>query len=175
MLIGGALAIGIVGAIGVQFLLPEASARQADSGLTAQEATARAEAFAAKGAVAFKLVDREDQPAAVAAMNLPDTQREALDRDLTQQDVRLAYVTLWDDVAEDGDVVSLRSHGFTLQVALTNAPQQFTLPVSRAGIDMDGIQDGGGGITVAIQAGNDPVLAPLLREGQTVRIPVALP
>lgn len=152
-----------------------AATARGDAGLSVQETAARAQAFAAAGTMTFDLVAKADQAASVAAMKLPGSQKDALTQDLARPDVHLVYVTVWDDVAEDGDIVTLRSHGMTLQVALTNVPQQFVIPVSGTGLDMDGVRDGGGGITVAIQAANDPVLAPLLDEGQSVHIPVALP
>jgi len=87
----------------------------------------------------------------------------------------LVWFTLWDTHAQDGDVVQIRSGGYQREVTLMNKPTRFAVPVPSSGVlNIIGIRDGGGGITVGAMSGESPVALPLMSEGQVLGIPVAV-
>jgi hypothetical protein len=89
--------------------------------------------------------------------------------------LRLAWVTLWDTDAEDGDVVRLDSEGYSRTVTLAKKPVTFAVPVPRDGIiKVTGIRDGeGGGITVGLASGASQAVFPIMSEGQTLGLKVS--
>jgi hypothetical protein len=89
--------------------------------------------------------------------------------------VRLAWVTLWDTDAEDGDVVRLDSEGYSRTVTLAKQPMRFAVPVPRDGvIKVTGIRDGeGGGITVGLASGASQAVFPIMSVGQTLGLKVS--
>jgi hypothetical protein len=92
----------------------------------------------------------------------------------TSQNERLAWVTLWDTDAEDGDVVRLDSQGYSRTVTLMKKPVTFAVPVPRDGvIRVTGIRDGeGGGITVGFASGASSAVFPIMSVGQTLGLKV---
>jgi hypothetical protein len=89
--------------------------------------------------------------------------------------LRLAWVTLWDTDAEDGDVVRLDSAGYSRTVTLAKKPVTFAVPVPEDGIiKVTGIRDGeGGGITVGLASGASQAVFPIMSEGQTLGLKVS--
>jgi hypothetical protein len=89
--------------------------------------------------------------------------------------LRLAWVTLWDTDAEDGDVVRLDSEGYSRTVTLAKKPVTFAVPVPKDGIiKVTGIRDGeGGGITVGLASGASRAVFPIMSEGQTLGLKVS--
>jgi hypothetical protein len=87
---------------------------------------------------------------------------------------RLAWVTLWDTDAEDGDVVRLDSQGYSRTITLTKQPVTFAVPVPADGlIQVTGIRDGeGGGITVGLASGASKAVFPIMSVGQTLGLKV---
>lgn len=86
---------------------------------------------------------------------------------------RVVALTVWDDVAEDGDVVDIITPNFTTQVMIRHAPQTVYLPAqsgSNLPIQIRGVRDGGGGITLALQGSGVPMSAPVLAEGQVIEL-----
>jgi hypothetical protein len=92
-----------------------------------------------------------------------------------QEPLRLAWVTLWDTDAEDGDAVRLDSEGYSRTVTLAKKPVTFAVPVPRDGIiKVTGIRDGeGGGITVGLASGASQAVFPIMSEGQTLGLKVS--
>ena len=88
---------------------------------------------------------------------------------------RLAWVTLWDTDAEDGDVVRLDSEGYSRTVTLAKKPVTFAVPVPQDGIiKVTGIRDGeGGGITVGLASGASQAVFPIMSVGQTLGLKVS--
>jgi len=88
---------------------------------------------------------------------------------------RLAWVTLWDTDAEDGDVVRLDSEGYSRTITLAKQPVTFAIPVPPDGIiKVTGIRDGeGGGITVGLASGASRAVFPIMSEGQTLGLKVS--
>lgn len=131
--------------------LDELSAPQATS------AIARLPLEANQKAALAKAVDRP-APAAEAAQ---------------QVSLRLAQITLWDTHQQDGDVVAISSGAFRIELPLTKAPQTVPVPVeSTAQLQIVGVRDGGGGITMGIRSGNSAMLMPILSEGQELVLPL---
>ena len=86
-------------------------------------------------------------------------------------DVRVAEITLWDDVEQDGDIVKFTSMGFSQQINLTHAPQTLYLPIQVGqSAQMIGLHDGGGGITLGFMVAGQPVQAPVLAPNQTIDV-----
>ncbi len=87
----------------------------------------------------------------------------------------LAWLTLWDHRDEDGDIVRVVSEGYSRTVPILNTPVTLAVPVPASGVvNVIGIHDGMGGITVGIQSGATPVLLPVLSVGQVVGVPIAV-
>jgi hypothetical protein len=123
--------------------------------------------------VSLPLVQPEEQAEALAGLNLPEEEKEALQAEIAAERVSLVWLTLWDNYAEDGDVVALHSEGLNITVPLFKAPVRIALPRPAGGvINLTGVRDGGGGITLGLMSGPDQVLIPPLAPGQVVGIPV---
>lgn len=88
--------------------------------------------------------------------------------------VRLVELTLWDSHAADGDVVRVISAGYSRDVLLYKQPLVLAVPV-QAGVPIQilGVHDGGGGITLAVKGADSPVMTPIMSEGQTISLPLA--
>lgn len=132
--------------------------------------------------VQLKLVSQAELDQALADMPLPPAELVALKQALeapqqgsaTTDDVRLAWVDLWDSVQEDGDIVSLRSAGYQVDVPLQHAKVRVAVPVNgNKAIEITGITDGGGGITLGLMTDLGAVMLPVLSPGQPISVPVS--
>lgn len=141
----------------------------ADRPLSAAEQMARALAFNQAVPLVLAAVPASQRPAALQGMKLPANQQAELE----QQQAELVHLTLWDDMAEDGDVVTIDCDGFRQSVTLKHAPVTIAIPRPRTGLmSLTGVFDGGGGITVAVSSGAGRVPLPWLSVGQSVGVPV---
>ncbi|MBI3374540.1 MAG: hypothetical protein HY017_22675 [Betaproteobacteria bacterium] len=115
----------------------------------------------------------DNDPAAASARD-PQAPRPApLPKASTKPAIRLAWITLWDTDAEDGDTVRIDSSGFSSVVTLANTPVTFAVPVPDQGvINVTGVHDGGGGITIGAMSGARRVALPVMSLGQVLGIPV---
>ena len=83
----------------------------------------------------------------------------------------MVELVLWDNVAEDGDVVQVSSLGYSQTIPITHAqqtmyfPAQYDVPVT-----ITGIHDGGGGITLGFTGSGQPVSLPVMAEGQVISL-----
>jgi len=122
---------------------------------------------------------------AMDSMRLDPAARQALARQLASSmpapgelpkasETILAEIRLWDFAAQDGDSVRVSSAGYEIEVTLLNQPTTVAIPVdgSRV-IKIQGARDGGGGITLGIQNGAQPLSLPVLKPGQTLSLPVS--
>jgi hypothetical protein len=92
----------------------------------------------------------------------------------TSSQLRLVELTLWDSQAPDGDVVRVVSAGYSRDVVLHKQPVVLAVPVQGSmPIQIVGVRDGGGGITLGVQGLQSPVMAPIISEGQTITLPIA--
>lgn len=136
--------------------------------LSAEETQQRARAFT--GSIALPLVAAADRDAAIDTMALPTEAQASLRADLEAGRSRLAWLSLWDDQAEDGDRVRIAAGGFSLDLDLYKAPHRIGIPVTGEGADLTltGLRDGGGGITLGVQSTEGVVLTPVIAPGQVL-------
>jgi hypothetical protein len=88
--------------------------------------------------------------------------------------LQLAWLTVWDTDAEDGDAVRIDSGGYSRTITLTKAPVTFAVPVPGDSIlRVTGIRDGeGGGITVGLASGGSRAIFPIMSVGQALGLNV---
>lgn len=131
----------------------------------------------ANAVLQFPTVDLNDpaqKAKALAALHMPAADAQKVMDDAQSGKVKLAWVTVWDDCQEDGDVVQVSSQGASVQVTLMNSPTTVVLPVVEGGsLQVIGVKDGmGGGITCGIKSPFGDLDLPPLTAGQVVSIPV---
>jgi hypothetical protein len=187
----------LVGAIAVsQHFFPEGTfwpAHPSGDEVSRSDAEARAVGFAALAPLPLMSVPPSDEAVAIDGMQLSPTEKTAFSSKLhaietSARDAvpkanaqlpqlhRLAWVTLWDTDAEDGDAVRLDSEGYSRTVTLTKKPLTLAVPVPRDGvIKVTGIRDGeGGGITVGFASGPAKAVFPIMSVGQTLGLKVSI-
>lgn len=162
----------------------------------------RQQAYVRTLPIQLKRVLPDEMASAVASMELPPDEQKSLLAELQQKhaakdavnavidplkatpnpaakqegkSVLLAWMTLWDTDAVDNDIVRINSSGYSRTVTLTKQPITFAVPVPDNGIiNITGIHDGGGGITVGAISGATPVALPIMSEGQVIGIPMVI-
>ncbi len=133
----------------------------------------------------LQAVPEAEQAKAMDSMQLSPTERAMLEAQLKPtaapggqaqpgaQPLHLAWVTVWDHVAQDGDVVAIISGGFRREVVITHAQQTIAIPVDTEGsVHVLGVHDGGGGITVGLAGPSGQVLLPVMSVGEPLTLPV---
>lgn len=133
-------------------------------------------------------IPEKDFQAVLDTMRLPPHQRESLKQALhasqenrtspttgeNLEELTLAWITLWDSHAQDGDVVRVSSAGYQIDVPLLKKPTRVAISVDKSRrVKITGIKDGGGGITLGVMNGDTTTAMPLLTTGQTMDIPVS--
>jgi len=144
-----------------------------------------AHAFNAATPLALRVVAPSEREQAISTMGLTTEEQQALSSELgvarspapraaaDERPVRLAWITLWDTHAQDGDMVRVDSSGFSTTVTLSNTPITFAVPVPEQGVvNLTGIRDGGGGITIGAMSGGQRVALPVMSVGQVLGVPV---
>ena len=117
--------------------------------------------------------NREQAYGQLRALGVPPGRVQAIKAEVERGTMELVSFTLWDNVAEDGDIVDLETPDLTVRVPLRHA--RATIPLVRPAsgvVNIRGVHDGGGGITMGIEANGTPVLLPPLQPGQVLGIPV---
>lgn len=111
---------------------------------------------------------------ALGALALPPAEASLLHYELARGAVHLVRLQVFDDVEEDGDVVEITAGGFSQTLGIFHTPQAMVVPVSAdtTAIAVTGIQDGGGGITVALTIDGKSLPLPRLSPQQTITLPV---
>ena len=155
--------------------------------LTQAEKDARAQQFSAVPRYTLRRLDANEARSVIQNLPLPDAQKAALTENIApatpagqtqpaqpawenggQQMVELV---LWDNVAEDGDVVQVSSLGYSQTITITHAPQTVYFPAQYdVPVTITGIHDGGGGITLGFTGSGQPVSLPVMAEGQVISL-----
>lgn len=88
---------------------------------------------------------------------------------------QLVEVVLWDTHSPDGDVVRVRSAGFSRDVVLSRTPTVVFVPVDGSGaLQIQGVHDGGGGITLGVRGPQNAMLMPVMSPGQVLNLGIRL-
>ncbi|NOE36212.1 hypothetical protein [Ruegeria sp. HKCCD7318] len=123
-----------------------------------------------------KLVGSDEVDDALASM--PDTvseeTREEIRERINQDGLQLAWVTLWDTHAEDGDILRFESSSsIPIEVMALNARTTIAIPYPADGkVLVTGVTDGGGGITIALESGATSISWPTMAEGDQLFLPI---
>lgn len=125
-----------------------------------------------KGGFDVQIFDQQTANDKITNSDMSETDRVRLLEVLVENPhARVAELILWDDVAEDGDVVTVSSLDMSQRVALMHAHKTIYVPVVNGKpVVITGVRDGGGGITLGFAASGSNALAPVTREGESVEI-----
>lgn len=141
-----------------------------------QERADAFKAFTAKGPVQLDRADDAQTTAYLDKVIADPQQRQALLAQVREKQVDLAAVGLYDDCAEDGDVVAVTSGAVHVFVSLTHQVQYVLVPVPHGGnatVNILGQGDGqGGGITVGMIVPGGAQHLPRLVPGQQISFAV---
>jgi hypothetical protein len=144
--------------------------------LTQEDINARSQQFNQSMPLSLKkLSDPAIIKEAIEDMPIPPEQKKLVAKDVAANKTDFVELVLWDDLAEDGDVVEIVAGTYKLQVPLLNRSKVFHLPLPRnnTSIKMVGITDGGGGITVSTMInGSGHIKIPALNVGEVKYIQV---
>jgi hypothetical protein len=123
--------------------------------------------------IVVDMSDPEQKAKAEKSLDLPEAQAKQVMAEASSGSLRLCWLTLWDNFSEDGDVVRVTAGGYSRALQIWNMPITiaFPLPLGTP-VQLTGVRDGGGGITVAIATANGEFPVPPLLPGQTVTLPV---
>lgn len=164
--------IGITTTTGEGEAFGSAAFYASDDQVTEKQWQQRADAFAAfkaKGPVVLERAD-PDQATVYADQTLSDPQqKQTLQAQLRAKSVDLVAVGFFDDCAVDGDVVAVHAGAVNVIVPLTHKVQYVLIPVPKGGtteVDISGIKDGTGGITLGMVTPNGVLHMPRLEPGQ---------
>ena len=124
---------------------------------------------------AFKILPTNFQNApgsVLAQLDMPEVEKARLAEKLADGSVRLAAVTVWDTVDEDGDTVDVMAAGFRQRLVIMHKPVTFFLPVQPGGsVVIKAVRDGGGGgVTLGVSTILGPYRLSALAVGQSVEI-----
>ncbi|WP_290923516.1 hypothetical protein [Halodesulfovibrio sp.] len=114
------------------------------------------------------LADPGERERAKKATMLPPEKAEHMMLEAEGGYTSLAWVTLWDDCAEDGDIVEVSAGGMKYTVPILHKPTTIVVPYSldNAELKIRGVRDGGGGITIAAKTSVDSLPIPPMVEGE---------
>lgn len=147
--------------------------------MTETEAQDRASAYQTLNAgpgLPLAYVAPEDIDQAIADMPPAVTpeQRQQLRTEIKQGRTKLAWLSLWDTHAEDGDIVRFESStSFPIDVTAINAKTTIAIPYPADGkVIVTGVHDGGGGITIALESGATQIAWPSMAPGDQLKLPV---
>jgi hypothetical protein len=128
--------------------------------------------------ISMEQVKTDDLEQVLDGMRLDPVPRRALKQTLEKpatptDNIALAKIVLWDSMAQDGDVVRVVSAGYSVDVPLLKQHTMVMIPVDGSRlVQLIGVTDGGGGITVGVQNGDGQVSLPVLSGGQVLNLPV---
>jgi len=180
------LALGLVFVLGVGYGLTLLWDPVSKDALSNEEKSELVTSFSKLTTVQVVRVSGAEMETALDSMRLAPHHRQALKAELTdptdtlhpvvgKHDSRsLVWINLWDFASPDGDVVSIASAGYKVDVLLHKNHTKIAVPVDAIGIvKITGVRDGGGGITLAIQSDATGVSLPVLQVGETMALPLS--
>lgn len=137
-----------------------------------QQISASFQSVVAAGGIPLQLVKAEEVEQAIESM--PEEVRAEVRTEVQGGTLRLAWVSVRDTHAEDGDIVSFKAEGVpSIDVEARNAWKTVAIPYPPSGhVGVTGVRDGGGGITVAIRSGAAEVAWPTMQVSDTFALPV---
>jgi hypothetical protein len=167
--LGALLAAGLIGVGTVRWV-----AGFSDDRVAPEEVIRRQRMLGAAQPIPLEIIAPGQLAAAIDELNLPVNDREILSTDIAAGRVRMAWLSLYDSDAEDGDVVEIQSMGFTHLMLLTKKPKTIAIPVAASGsITLVGKDEGrGGGVTVGVMTRRGPLPLPPMPVGSTIRMSV---
>src|SRR5262249_13903055 len=105
-------------------------------------------------------------------LKMPEAEKQRVAEKLADGSVRLAAVTVWDTMDEDGDVIEISAAGFSQQVTIMHKPATFFVPLRPGGsVTMKAVHDGYGGVTLGVSTITGSLPLPRLAVGQSLEIP----
>lgn len=151
----------------------------AKDSVSAQESQSRVaahQALLATPGLPLRLVGAADLDQALASMpdTVPQEAREEMRTQVNEGRLQLAWVTLWDTHAEDGDVLRFESSvSIPVEVMALNQKTTLAIPYPADGkVLVTGVKDGGGGITIALESGATSIAWPTMAPGDQLVLPV---
>lgn len=119
------------------------------------------------------VVSADEREEALATMGLDEAGVQEIKRQVVEDGLELVWITLWDNQAEDGDVVRIESDYFRTDVPILHGMTRFAVPRPSSGVvNVRGVVDGGGGVTLALMVDGTPLPLPPLGVGQALGIKV---
>lgn len=190
-IIAGALALGVAG-IGVMSLIPTSdSLSQADiNSIVSTSNSVLALSVEDSSKHLFPNTDANEMESAfeeglwsnilfeggeASRVSLPtEEQKQQILDDLREGRIDVAAITLWDNNAEDGDVVVIGNMGVQYEIPIFHEPTTVFVPYvpGQSSVKVTGLVDGGGGVTVAAASNYGLFPIPPLAEGQSVDVPL---
>lgn len=114
----------------------------------------------------------QQQNALLGRLDLSADQKTELGTLMSQKRVTLAEVYLYDTASSDGDVVALVSGKVRYDIPLTHKQTRVIVPITDGKLMMQGVRDGGGGITVGVRTEDgEEITSPVMKVGQIVEVP----
>ena len=139
--------------------------------LTDEQAQQRLEVFNRQGAVSAKKLSHSESLEKLKDLPISDTEKDQLKMVLNNKNTYLSELVVWDDMVEDGDIIKITSMGYEQTVYLKKAPQTFYFPSNNGTpLNVLGVHDGGGGITLGFTGTAQPIYLPVLIPGQSVQV-----
>lgn len=122
----------------------------------------------------LQLVTADEMDQAIESLPVTDEQRVQMAEKVSAGRLDLAWVTVWDTHAEDGDVLQFSSSAsIPVEVTALNAKTTLAIPYPVDGdVTVTGVKDGGGGITIALQSGAAQIAWPTMQPGDVLQLPV---
>ena len=101
------------------------------------------------------------------------TDQSPLTEAIKERETKFFHLHVFDCCDEDGDVVEILVNGASfITIPNTHAGSALSVPLAPGNntIALRGIRDGGGGITVALETGAEPLRLRALRAGESLRV-----
>lgn len=110
---------------------------------------------------------------AIAHLLMSDAQKDQVREEVSRDRLRLAWITVSDNLTEDGDWIRLDAAGFHQDIRLLKRPYQIAVPyIPGSTATVTGLVDGiDGGITVSVYTGGTLVSLKRLKQGEVLQIP----